>query len=56
MSTLLLKNIQTLVTCDSGDQILHSVDLYCEGGFIRAIGPNLSQTADTVIDGSHCWC
>ena len=56
MSTLLLKNLHTLITCGDSDEILHTVDLYCEDGFIRAIGPDLSQTADTVIDGSHYWC
>ncbi len=56
MSTLLLKNLNTLVTCNDGDEILHSVDLYCEDGFIRAIGPDLPQSADTVIDGSQYWC
>ena len=56
MSTLLLKNLSTLVTCDDSDEILHAVDLYCEDGFIRAIGPNLPHTADAVIDGTHYWC
>ena len=56
MSTLLLKNLNTLITCDDGDDVLHAVDLYCEDGFIKAIGPDLPQTADTVIDGSHYWC
>ena len=56
MSTLLLKNIHTLVTCDDRDQILHGVDLYCEDGLIRSIGPALPHTADKVVDGRHCWC
>ncbi len=56
MSTLLLKNIRTLVTCDGDDRILQDVDLYCEDGFIRAIGPGLPQSADTVLDARHCWC
>ena len=56
MSTLLLKNLNTLVTCDDADNVLHSVDVYCEDGFIRAIGPHLPQPADTVIDGTHYWC
>ena len=47
MSTLLLKNLNTLVTCDDADSVLRSVDVYCEDGFIRAIGPHLPQTADT---------
>ena len=56
MASLLLKHLQTLVTCDDGDRILSGVDLYCEDGFICAIGPNLPQTADMTIDGSHYWC
>ena len=56
MSSLLLKNLNTLITCDDDDSVLRHVDLYCEDGFIRAIGPSLSQTADTVIDGTHFWC
>ena len=56
MSTLLLKNIHTLVTCDDRDQILHGVDLYCEDGLTRSIGPALPHTADKVVDARHCWC
>ena len=56
MSTLLLKNIHTLVTCDDSDQILHGVDLYCEDGLIRSIGSVLPHTADKVVDARHCWC
>ena len=56
MSTLLLKNLNTLITCDDADQILHNVDVYCEDGWIRAMGEHLPQTADTVIDGTHYWC
>ena len=54
MSTLLLKNIHTLVTCDDRDQILHGVDLYCEDGLIRSIGPALPHTADKVVGARHC--
>lgn len=56
MATLLLKNIQTLVTCDDGDRILEHTDLFCKDGFIQAIGADLPQSADTVIDASHYWC
>lgn len=56
MSTLLLKNLNTLITCDDADQILHNVDVYCEDGWIRAMGEHLPHTADTVIDGTHYWC
>ena len=56
MFSLLIRNLNTMVTCDDSDQVLSAVDLYCEGGFIRAIGPDLPQTADVTIDGSHYWC
>ena len=41
MSTLLLKNISQLVTCDDNDRLLTNVDLYCEDGFIKAIRQRL---------------
>ena len=53
MSSLLIRNLQTVVTCDDQDRMLHGVDLYAENGVIRAIGANLPQAADTVVDGSH---
>ena len=56
MSTLLIKNLHTLVTCDDRDSIIHKVDLLCKDGWIADIGPRLQDTADTVIDGSHLWC
>ena len=56
MSTLMLRNLQTLITCDDADRILEHVDLYCEDGWIRAIGPHLPQTADQTIDGRYLWC
>ena len=48
MSTLLLKNISQLVTCDDNDRLLTNVDLYCEDGFIKALGPELAVTADAL--------
>ena len=56
MASLLLRNLNTVVTCDDADTILDHVDLYCEDGVIQAIGPDLPQTADTVLDGTHYWC
>ncbi|MEG1658338.1 MAG: 8-oxoguanine deaminase [Oscillibacter sp.] len=56
MNSLLIQNLNTLVTCDDGDTVLKNVDLYCEDGFIRAIGPHLPQQADETVDGSHFWC
>ena len=56
MSTLLIKNIHQLVTCDDEDRVLHNADLYCEDGFIKAIGTALDISADEVIDGRHMLC
>ena len=41
MSTLLIKNIRTLVSCDSADTVYENVDLYAEDGFIKEIGASL---------------
>ena len=56
MSTLLIRNIAQLVTCDDGDRILQNVDLYCADGFIKTIGAGLDVPADRVIDGRHMFC
>ena len=42
MASLLIRSIRYLVTCDDKDQLLEDVDLYCEDGFIRQIGPRPS--------------
>ena len=56
MSTLLIQNIQSLVSCDDADTVYENVDLFAEGGVIRAIGPSLPYSADTRIDASHMLC
>ena len=56
MSTLLIRNISALITCDDQDSLLENVDLYAEGGVIRAIGPHLDRQADTVLDGTNMLC
>ena len=56
MSSLMIRNLDALVSCDGQDSVLRQVDLYCEDGFIRGIGPALPQTAGTEIDGRHFWC
>ena len=56
MSTLLIRNIRTLVSCDEYDTVYENVDLYAEDGFIRAIGNDLPQQADKTIDARHMLC
>lgn len=56
MSTLLIKNLQAIVTCDNADTVLEHADVYIEDNRIAELGANLQKTADRVIDGSHMLC
>ena len=56
MSTLLIKNIRMLVSCDNADTVYENVDLYAEDGFIKEIGTNLDRKAERSIDASHMLC
>lgn len=56
MSSLLIKNIETLVSCDDADSVYSHVDLYAEDGVVRDIGASLPRDADTVLDASHMLC
>ena len=55
MSTLLVKNIKTLVSCDGKDTVYENVNLYCKDGLIEYIGTDAKE-ADEVIDGSGMLC
>ena len=52
MSTLLIKNLDAVVTCDASDSMPQQVDLLCENGLITKIGPGLDVQANRVIDAS----
>ena len=54
MSTLLIKNVHTLITMDSGRRELHDAFLFARNGIIEAVGSaaEVPQSADTVLDGS----
>ena len=47
MSTLLIKNIDAIVTCDGEDSMPLGSDILCVDGIIRRIGPDLSSDRDT---------
>ena len=55
MNRLLIRNIRTLVSCDAADHVYENVNVYCEDGLIRSIGPEAPE-ADRVIDGSGMLC
>ena len=60
MSTLLVKNIRSLISCDANDTVYNDVSLLCEDGLIKAIVPNGGEaaadlTADVVIDGTDMF-
>ena len=52
MKTILIKNAKTIVTCDAQDRVYHNCDILVEGPAIRAIGQNLPDAADEVIDAT----
>lgn len=56
MTTLLVKNIHTLVTLDSARRELHDSALYVRDGVVESVGSLAdfpSQTADEIIDASQ---
>ena len=52
MASLLLKNIEVLVTMDAQRRELHKTNLLIKNGFIQAIGngPEMPDSADDVLD------
>ena len=55
MATLLVKNIDALISCGGDDRVYENVDLFAEDGVIRSIGPE-APAADRVIDGRGMLC
>lgn len=50
-NSILIKNINYIVTCDNEDRVLENTDVYIEHGLIKTIGFSENK-ADTIIDGS----
>lgn len=55
MATLLIKDIDTLVSCDGTDRVYENVSLFAEDGIVRSIGPE-TPAADRTIDGRGMLC
>lgn len=56
MGRLLLKKAAAIVCCDGEGRVLKDADIYCENGFIRALGDACPQEAERVIDGRGMIC
>jgi enamidase len=52
MSSLLIKNIGTLVTGDLSRPLRSADSIFIDGGIIKAIGSNINAKADQLIDAS----
>ena len=59
MSTLLIKNIKHLISCDDKDSVYSDVDLFARDGWIEKIGPagpDMPAEADEIIDATDMLC
>ena len=54
MSSLFIKNVSSIVTCDNKDTVLNYANLLIENGVITYIGKE-DKNADKVIDASGCF-
>ena len=53
--TLLIKDLDAVVTCSASDCVLENVSIFCAGGRVAFIGPE-KPAADRVIDGRGMLC
>ena len=56
MTSVLLKNIRAIVTCDDADRVLRNADLLVKDGVVAEIAPEIKPTADEILDCSHFLC
>lgn len=55
MHRLLIRNIRTLISCDGQDRVYENVNVFCEDGLIRSIGPEAPEAGE-VIDAAGMLC
>ncbi len=56
MSTLMLRNLSAVITCNDKDELLEGIDIFCKDGKICAMGQSLPQEADREIDCREFLC
>ena len=60
MNSILISNINTVITCDDSDRILKNADILIKDNLIEAIAPtgtlNIDRKPDRVIDASGMFC
>ncbi len=54
MSSLLIKNVDTVITCDNQDTVCRNVNVFCKDGVIADISAT-DHAADEVLDGTGCF-
>ena len=53
-NTILIKNIDSLITCDENENVFENINIFIENGVIKSIDNNIYD-ADEVIDGRHLY-
>ena len=52
-SSILIKDISAVVSCDQDDRVYRDVDIYIEGNQIKRIAPEIQAPGTRIIDGRH---
>ncbi|HQP45838.1 MAG TPA: amidohydrolase [Flexilinea sp.] len=50
---ILIRNAESIVSCDENDTVYHDADILIENGFIKEIGKNISTDDSKIIHAEH---
>ena len=50
---ILIRNAESIVSCDGNDTVYHDTDILIENGFIKEIGKNISTDDSKIIHAEH---
>jgi len=50
---ILIRNAESIVSCDENDTVYHDADILIENGFIKEIGKNISTDDSKIIHVEH---